>query len=157
MLAHAGILRQPLLYLSLFFKQYRQEYYDRLDAVRFKGDWVGWLRFFLEGVEHTAQQAADTAGRILRLFEEDSRNVEQLGRKAGSARRVLEMLHRHPMTTIPNAAAQLNLTAPTVRSAVESLEDLGIVREITGKQRDRIYIYDRYVRILDEGTEPLPR
>ena len=148
-------LAQPLLYLSLFFKQNRQEYYDRLDAVRLKGDWIGWLRFFLEGVQLTAQQAADTAGRILKLFEEDRRNVEGLGRKAGSAHRMLEMLRRHPMTTIPNAAPQLNLTSPTIRSAVESLEALGIVREITGKQRDRIYIYDRYVRILDEGTEPL--
>ncbi len=148
-------LAEPLLYLSLFFKQNRQEYYDRLDAVRLKGDWLGWLRFFLEGVEQTAQQATDTAGNILKLFEEDRRKVEGLGRKAGSAHRMLEMLRRHPLTTIPNAAPQLNLTPPTIRSAVESLEALGIVREITGKQRDRIYIYDRYVRILDEGTEPL--
>lgn len=148
-------LAQPLLYLSLFFKQHRQEYYDRLDAVRFKGDWLGWLQFFLEGVEQTARQAADTAGRILRLFDEDHHKVEDLGRKAWSARRVLDLLRQHPITTIPNAAAQLNLTAPTVRSAVESLETLGIVREISGKQRDRIYLYDHYVRILDEGTEPL--
>ncbi len=152
-----GALTQPLLYLSLFFKQQRQEYYDRLDAVRLKGDWLGWLRFFLEGVHQTAQQATDTAGLILRLFDEDGRKVEGLGRKAGSARRVLDQLRRHPITTIPNAAAQLGLTAPTVRSAVRNLETLGIVREITGKQRDRIYLYDQYVRILDKGTEPLPR
>jgi Fic family protein len=150
-------LTQPLLYLSLFFKQHRQEYYDRLDAVRVKGDWLGWLRFFLEGVRQTAQQATDTAGVILRLFDEDRRKVGDLGRKAGSAQRVLDQLRRHPITTIPNAAAQLHLTAPTVRSAVQSLETLGIVREITGKQRDRIYLYDQYVRILDKGTEPLPR
>ncbi len=152
-----GALTQPLLYLSLFFKQHRQEYYDRLDAVRVKGDWLGWLRFFLEGVQQTAQQATDTAGLILRLFDEDRRKVEDLGRKAGSAQRVLEQLRRHPITTIPNAAAQLHLTAPTVRSAIRNLETLGIVREITGKQRDRIYLYDQYVRILDKGTEPLPR
>ncbi len=152
-----GAISEPLLYLSLFFKQHRQEYYDRLDAVRLKGDWLGWLRFFLEGVEQTAQQAADTAGRILTLFEEDRRKVEDLGRKAGSAHRVLDLLRQHPITTIPNAADWLNLTPPTVRSAVESLEALDIVREITGKQRDRIYLYDRYIRILDEGTEPLPR
>jgi Fic family protein len=151
-----GALTQPLLYLSLFFKQHRQEYYDRLDAVRLKGDWLGWLRFFLEGVEQTAQQAADTAGRILKLFDDDRAKVENIGRKAGSAHRVLDLLRRHPITTIPNATKQLNLTAPTVRKAVESLETLGIVREITGKQRDRIYIYDPYVKILDEGTQPLP-
>ncbi len=150
-------LTQPLLYLSLFFKQHRQEYYDRLDAVRVQGDWLGWLRFFLEGVQQTARQATDTAGQILRLSDEDRRKVEALGRKAGSAQRVLDQLRRHPITTIPNAAAQLRLTAPTVRSAVESLETLGIVREITGKQRDRIYLYDQYVQILDKGTEPLPR
>jgi len=152
-----GALAQPLLYLSLFFKQHRQEYYDRLDAVRLKGDWLGWLRFFLEGVEQTAQQAADTAGRILKLFDVDRAKVEELGRRAGSAHRLLDLLCRHPITTIPNAAKKLKLTAPTVRSAVESLEKIGIVREITGKQRDRIYVYDRYVRILDEGTQPLPR
>jgi Fic family protein len=151
-----GALAQPLLYLSLFFKQHRQEYYDRLDAVRLKGDWLGWLRFFLEGVEQTAQQAADTAGRILNLFDADRAKIENIGRKAGSVHRVLDLLRRHPITTIPNATRQLNLTAPTVRSAVESLETLGIVREITGKQRDRIYIYDSYVKILDEGTQPLP-
>jgi Fic family protein len=150
-------LTQPLLYLSLFFKQHRQEYYDRLDGVRVKGDWLGWLRFFLEGVQQTAQQATDTTGLILRLFDEDRRKVEDLGRKGGSAQRVLDQLRRHPITTIPNAAAQLHLTAPTVRSAVENLEGLGIIREITGKQRDRIYLYDQYVRILDKGTEPLPR
>ena len=150
-------IAQPLLYLSLFFKQHRQEYYDRLDAVRFKGDWLGWLRFFMEGVEQTTQQAVDTAGRILKLFEDDRRKVEDLGRKSGSAHCVLDLMRQHPMTAIANAAARLNLTPPTVRSAVESLEALGIVREITGKQRDRIYTYDRYVGILDEGTEPLPR
>jgi Fic family protein len=122
-----------------------------------QGDWLGWLRFFLEGVQQTARQATDTTGQILRLLDEDRRKVESLGRKAGSAQRVLDQLRRHPITTIPNAAAQLGLTAPTVRSAVENLEALGIVREITGKQRDRIYRYDQYVRILDQGTESLPK
>ena len=152
-----GALTQPLLYLSLFFKQHRQEYYDRLDAVRVQGDWLGWLRFFLEGVQQTARQAAETTSQILSLFDEDRRKVKALGRKAGSAQRVLDQLCRRPITTIPHAAAQLHLTAPTVRNAVENLETLGIVREITGKQRDRIYLYDQYVRILDKGTEPLLR
>jgi Fic family protein len=152
-----GALAQPLLYLSLFFKQHRQEYYDRLDAVRLKGDWLGWLRFFMEGVEQTARQAADTAGRILKLFDADRAKVEELGRRAGSVHRLLDMLCRHPITTIPNASKKLKLTAPTVRSAVESLEKIGIVREITGKQRDRVYVYGQYVKILDEGTQPLPR
>ena len=145
-------LAEPLLYLSLYFKQYRQEYYDRLDAVRRQGDWLGWIRFFLEGVEQTAQQAADTAGRILNLFEKDRDKVLGLERKAGSAQRVLELMQRRPMTSIAKMSAQLRLSAPTVRNAVESLEKLSILREITGKQRDRIYIYENYVKILDEGT-----
>ncbi len=149
-------LTEPLLYLSLFFKQHRQEYYDRLDAVRNKGDWLGWLRFFFEGVEQVAQQAADTVKRILALFEEDRLKVETLERKAASAQRILMLLQRSPLTTIPKAAEQLGLTAPTVRAAIESLESLGILREITGEQRDRIYVYDRYINILDEGTDPLP-
>jgi len=150
-----GVLQQPLLYLSLFFKQHRAEYYDRLDAVRLKGDWLGWLRFFLEGVDKTAGQAADTATRILELFDEDRSKIETLGRKAASAHRLHELLRRHPITTIPSGAKQLKLTAPTVRSAIASLGGLGIVREITGKQRDRAYVYDRYLQILDEGTEPI--
>jgi Fic family protein len=150
-----GVLQQPLLYLSLFFKQHRQEYYDLLQRVRLEGDWVGWLRFFLEGMRETARQAGDTAARVLRMFAQDDGKVEGLGRRAGSARRVHDLLRRHPITTIPIAAKLLNLTAPTVRSAVESLERLGVAREVTGKRRDRIYVYDQYVRILDEGTEPL--
>jgi Fic family protein len=148
-------LAQPLLYLSLFFKQHREEYYDRLDAVRLKGDWLGWLRFFLEGVQETAQQAADTAGRILKLFDVDRRKIEDIGRKAGSAHRMHNLLRRSPVTTIPNATRQLNMTGPTVRSAVASLEKLGIVHEITGRQRDRVYVYDSYVKILGEGTQPI--
>ncbi|HUU22223.1 MAG TPA: Fic family protein [Phycisphaerae bacterium] len=147
-----GALAQPLLYLSLFFKQHRPEYYDRLDAVRLKGDWLGWLRFFLEGVQQTAQQAADTSGRILKLFEEDRRRIEGLGRRAGSAHRVHDLLRRHPITIIANAARRLRMTTPTVGSAIRALQQLGIVREITGRKRDRIYVYDPYVKILDEGT-----
>ena len=150
-----GVLQQPLLYLSLFFKQHRTEYYDRLDAVRVNGDWLGWLRFFLEGVDETARQAADTAAGILELFDEDRVKIETLGRRAASAYRLHEMLRRHPITTIPSGVKRLGLTAPTVRSAIASLEGLGIVREITGKQRDRAYVYDRYVQILDQGTEPV--
>jgi len=157
LLCAEGVLVEPLLYISLFLKQHRQEYYDRLDAVRLKGDWLGWLRFFLEGIEEVVGHAADTIARILKLFDRDQCKIGTLGRRASSARRVLDLLRLHPMTTIPNASGQLGLTPPTVRGAVESLETLGIVREITGKQRDRIYAYDQYLRILDEGTEPLPK
>ncbi len=123
--------------------------------MRLQGDWLGWLRFFLEGVEETARQASETSGQILRLFDDDRRKIDSSGRKGSSALAVHDLLRHHPVTTIPRAAKQLHLTAPTVRSAVECLEGLDIVREVTGKQRDRIYAYHRYVQILDEDNEPL--
>lgn len=155
LLCSEGVLQEPLLYLSLYFKQNRQEYYDSLQRVRAEGDWIAWLRFFLTGVQVTAQQATETSQIILRRFEEDSQKMEDLGRGAASARRVHHFLKKHPITSVPLAVKELGLTAPTVRSALEHLERMGIVRETTGKKRDRIYLYDPYVKILDEGTEPL--
>jgi Fic family protein len=146
-------LKEPLLYLSLFFKQNRQEYYDCLQKVRSEGDWIGWLRFFLEGVNSTAQQAADATEEILTLFKRDRQKIDALGRQSASVRRVHELLQRHPITTIAHAARELDLTHPTVRSAIQTMEKKSIVREITGKKRDRIYLYDGYVTILDHGTE----
>lgn len=146
-------LQEPLLYLSLYFKQNRQEYYNRLHQVRTEGDWIGWLRFFFTGVLETAQQAAETAQIILQKFEEDRLKIEILGRRAGSAHRVHQLIQKQPVISVPSAVKALGVTAPTVRSAVKNLEKLGILREITGKQRDRVYVYDPYMKILDQGTE----
>lgn len=148
-----GALKEPLLYLSLYFKQNRQEYYDCLQRVRTEGHWIGWFRFFMEGVSSTAQQAADATETILSLFNSDARSLDAMGRQAGSARRVHELLQRHPITTVGHAVKALGLTAPTVRSAVQAMEQIGIVREISGKKRDRVYVYDGYLKILDRGTE----
>jgi Fic family protein len=150
-----GSLDQPLLYLSLYFKQNRQEYYDRLTAVRTHGDWLGWLRFFLKGVEKTAQQAAATATQILQLFGENRDKIGELRRASSSAHRLHSLLQKHPITTISNAAKKLELTTPTIQSAIDNLESLHIIREITGKKRNRIYCYDKYIDILNEGTEPI--
>ena len=150
------VMTEPLLYLSLYFKQNRQKYYDHLQRVRLEGDWLGWLRFFMTGVQETADQAGTTTGNILYLFNEDRQKIEGLGRWAASAHRIHRLLQRTPVLTVPSAAAHLDVTAPTARSAVKNLEKLEIVREITGKRRDRIYVYDQYMKILDEGTEPLP-
>lgn len=148
-------LAEPLLYLSLFFKQNRLEYYDRLQRVRTHGDWEGWLAFFFEGVRNIAQSAVVTAEQMLGLFAEHRSQLQQLGRGAGSLVRVHQLLQETPIIGIPNAAERLMMSRPAVRTAVSTMEQLGIVREITGRQRNRLYAYQPYLDILSEGTEPL--
>ena len=150
-----GALREPLLYLSLFFKAHRQRYYELLQRVRTEGVWEEWLEFFLEGTETTARQAADAAVQILHLFEADRKKIQTVGRKAASALAVHEYLQAHPLTKIGPAAKDRKLSIPTVTSALETLTKLKIARESTGKRRDRLFAYPRYLHILSEGTEPL--
>jgi Fic family protein len=155
LLCAKGILREPLLYLSLYFKAHRQRYYDLLQRVRTEGVWEEWIEFFLEGTETTARQAADTAVQILHLFESDRKKIRAMGRKAASSLAVHEYLQAHPLTKIGPAARELKLSIPTVTSALETLTKLKIVKESTGKRRDRLFAYPRYLHILSEGTEPL--
>jgi Fic family protein len=150
-----NVLKEPLLYLSLYFKIHRGQYYDLLGRVRTDGDWQSWLEFFLKGVKSTSEQAAHTATRLLKLFDEDRDKIQKLGRPAGSALRVHQYLKRKPLTTVPTAARTLNLTRPTVRTSIRHLVDLGIVKEISARRRNRLYSYDTYIKILSEGTEPL--
>lgn len=156
LLCAEGVLSQPTLYLSLYFKTHRDAYYDRLQAVRTDGDWEGWLRFFLEGVFETSQQAVSTAQRVLALFAADRERLRALGRRAGSALRVHEYLERRPILSVPETADELGLSRPTVRACVEAMQEMGIARELTGRERRRLYIYDAYIAVLAEGTEPLP-
>jgi Fic family protein len=155
LLCAKGILREPLLYLSLYFKSHRQRYYDLLQRVRTGGVWEEWIEFFLEGTETTARQAADTAVQILHLFETDRKKIRATGRKAASSLAVHEYLQAHPLTKIGPAAKDLKLSIPTVTSALETLTKLKIAKESTGKRRDRLFAYPRYLHILSEGTEPL--
>jgi len=155
LLCAAGALREPILYLSLYFKSNRQRYYDLLQAVRETGDWETWLEFFLTGVRETADQAAETARRILALFEADRRKIEGLGRPAASALRVYQFMQTRPIISIPTVAQKLPLSAPTVTKSIDHMIRLGLLREITGKQRHRLFVYDPYLAILNEGTEPL--
>jgi cell filamentation protein, protein adenylyltransferase len=148
-------LAEPMLYLSLYLKTHRQLYYDLLQRVRLEGEWEAWLRFFLEGVVETAEQASRTAGRILDLFGRDQSRIETLGRAAGTALRVHHLLRRRPLVTIQHAAGRLGLSWPTARAALGHLVDLEIVREVTGRARDRLFTYPEYLAILNEGTEPL--
>lgn len=156
LLSAQGALREPTLYLSLYFKTHRRLYYDLLQQVREEGDWELCLEFFLTGIKGTSEQAAATARRILALFEEDRARIETLGRKAPSALRLHQLLQAHPVTSIPAASRKQGATQPTVGKSIDELATLKIVREITGRQRDRVFAYDRYLTILNEGTEPLP-
>ncbi|MCW5983092.1 MAG: Fic family protein [Bryobacteraceae bacterium] len=155
LLCAAGALREPILYLSLYFKQRRQAYYELLDRVRARGDWEAWLDFFLTGVRDTAEEAAAAARRTLALFEEHRRRIEGLGRPAASALRVYEYIQRNPIVSIPGAAGSIGISAPTVAKSLEYMRRLGILREATGRQRHRLFVYDSYLAILSEGTEPI--
>jgi Fic family protein len=155
LLCAKGVLREPLLYLSLYFKAHRQRYYHLLQRVRTEGVWEEWIEFFLQGTETMARQAADTAVQILHLFEVDRKKIRAMGRKAASSLAVHEYLQAHPLTKIGPAAKDLKLSIPTVTSALETLIKLKIAKESTGKRRDRLFAYPRYLNILSEGTEPL--
>jgi cell filamentation protein, protein adenylyltransferase len=155
LLCAEGVLFAPILYLSLFFKTHRRHYYDLLRRVREEGDWEAWLEFFLTGIKETSDQAAETARRILEIFERDRRCIEQLGRPGASALRVHQYLQSKPILSVPVAAKELGLSAPTVRKSVEHLVEIGVARESTGKKRGKLFVYDDYLTILNEGTEPL--
>jgi len=155
LLCTQGILKEPILYLSLYFKTHRRQYYDLLQGVRERGDWETWLEFFLDGITETSLQAAEAAREILSLFEADRQRIESLGRPAASALRVHQLLQQKPIVGIPDAAQKLGISAPTIAKSIEHLEKLGIVREITGKQRGRMFVYSDYLSILSHGTEPL--
>jgi Fic family protein len=147
-------LRKPLLYLSLYLKQNRSEYYDSLQRIRLSGDWEHWLKFFLKGVADVSQQGVETMQRLLALFARDRERIHSsLGaRRALTALRVHDVLTQRAVTSIPSAARATGLTPPTVSAAIEELEKLGVVREMTARQRNRQFLYSEYFRTLDEGV-----
>jgi Fic family protein len=155
MLCEKGVLRDPILYLSLYFKANRNAYYELLDRVRSRGDWEAWLDFFLIGVRDTADQAASAARRIVALFAEHQKQIETLGRPAASVLRVFQHMQRNPIVSIPAAAQKIGISAPTVAKSLDHMQRLGILREITGRERHRLFVYEDYLAILNEGTEPI--
>jgi Fic family protein len=155
LLHHGRLLAQPLLYLSLFFKEHRSLYYELLDRVRTKGDWEAWVDFFLEGVETTAHSAVQTARRLVDLFEEDTRRIAATGRSAANTLRVLAALRERPVLTLGHLCRQHQISFPTAGKAMQKLVSAGIARELTGQRRNRVFIYDAYLGILNEGGEPL--
>ena len=150
-----NILRQPLLYLSLYLKKHRQEYYRLLDRCRFQGDWEAWLDFFFIGVQETAEGAVETANRLIRLFAEDRRAIQNLGRASDNALKIFEQLRQRPLTGLPQLADRAGVAFQTAARAIAALEKLGIVEEITGRKRDRVFAYRGYIEILNEGAEPI--
>jgi Fic family protein len=154
LLCQAGMLRDPLLYLSLYFKENRPSYYALLDGVRRTGDWEAWVAFFLEGVRQTAEGAVVTAQALGEMFRLDRARIEPSGRRAGSALRVHEALKARPILSIPEVCRATGLSFPAASSAMDLLTELGVAREITGKRRDRLFAYDRYLARLNEGMQP---
>lgn len=154
LLQEKGVLREPLLYLSLYFKRHRAEYYRRLDAVRTQGDWEGWLDFFLDGVAETADGAVRMAHRLTAMYERDVLSLRERSLPV-SVQQVLQCFRQRPLATAKELQALSQKTIPTIAKAVSTLIDCGIVRETTGRQRDRIYAYSEYLAILNEGGDPL--
>ena len=148
LLCSEKVLQEPLLYLSLYFKQNRDAYYDQLQRVRTDGAWEEWLEFFLEGVIAVAGSATDTARSIRRLIETDRDKIHDLGRGAASALRVHELAGRRIVLTAGGTARLLGLSVPTVNAALARLEQVGILREATGRRRGRVFVYDAYLGLL---------
>lgn len=150
-----GVIRKPLLYLSLYLKTHRADYYRLLQEVREHGAWEAWLEFFLTGVADTANQAFDAATRIVELFKEDRERITARSERASSALRVHDLLQQNPYLAANQLVERTGLSAPTVNAALADLERIGVVEEVTGRKRGRVFGYRRYLAILSEGTEPL--
>ncbi len=152
MLCAEEVLREPVLYLSLFFKKHRRLYYDRLNGTRGSEGWSEWLDFFLQGVRDTANQAARMAVSIDRLFRKDKEKIELFGRGAASALLIYQYAQANPLFSIKNAAREMKVSFPTTSSAVARMSKAGILRESSGKRRDRLFLYENYLDILNQES-----
>jgi Fic family protein len=150
-----GVLRQPILYLSLHFKAHRTEYYRCLRRVRTDGDWEGWMAFFYGGVERTASQAVAAAMQIRELFDRDRQRLAGLGRAAENLLRTLEVLQLKPLLTAADLRTELNVTLPTALAVISKLTELRILEPVNERERGQVHSYAEYLRILNEGTAPL--
>ena len=156
LLMERGVLTQPLLYLSLYLKQNKPRYYELLQKVRMDGDWEEWLFFFLNGVIATSERAVSLAKQILELFRRDESKVSEMGTRRGSALAVMRVLQESPYVSIRRVTERTGLTFHTVASVLESFEHAGLLTELTGKERGKVYGYQEYLAMLDEGTEIAP-
>jgi Fic family protein len=149
LLVHRSVLRQPMLYLSYFFKLHRTEYYDRLTAIRRRGDWEGWLRFFLQGVVATANEAVETAERIFDMRERHRSLIIENG-PGPNGLLLLSNLFKQPLTNVGRVAALLDVTFPTANRLVSRFEELGLLTEVTGQRRSRVFRYEPYLRLFED-------
>lgn len=152
-LVSEGILQLPLLYLSLYFKTHRQTYYQLLNEVRISGDWEKWLEFFAEAIEFTANAAVDTARQLMSLIKTDSENLQQQGRSSNTLIKLHQSMLQKPITTAAWLEESTDLAPATIQSGLQKLEELKLIEELTGKQRDRVYAYQAYIAILNQGDE----
>ena len=153
MLCHDNVLHKPLLYPSLYFKRHRQQYYDELNALRAHGDYERWIDFFTEAIRHSAEVAIETGRRVTQVFSEDRAILRAVPRIAGSLLMIQESLQANPVATVATLRAATGLTTPTVNSLLRDLETRGIVKESTGRARDRVYVYRRYLEALATEEE----
>lgn len=153
LLCEQKVLREPMLYLSLYFKTHRQYYYELLNNVRMTGDWEAWLDFFAEAVIVTATQAVETAQQLLDLSNQDRDKISGLGRAAASTLQVHRALMEHPIATSGSLVEKTGITPATVNKALGHLEQLGIVKELTAQKRNRLFSYAGYIEIMSRGTE----
>lgn len=154
LLCERKMLREPMLYLSLYFKTHRQHYYELLNQVRMTGDWESWLDFFVEAVTVTATQALETAQQLLNVSNQDRDKISRLGRATASALQIHRALMEHPIATSNWLVKKTGITPATVNKALGHLEQLGVVRELTAQKRNRLFSYSGYVEIMNRGTEP---
>ena len=153
-LVQERVLSEPILYLSIFFKRHREDYYDRLQAVREKGDWEGWLAFFLEGVAAVSSEATDTARRIVTLRENTRLEIGQrLGRRTGSALKLLDELFRTPMVNVRLVQTITGLSQPAANALANAMAEVGILEEITGGKTYRVFAFHRYLQLFDEREQ----
>lgn len=145
------LLSSPVLYLSLYFKEKRDEYYARLDAVRTDGDWEGWIRFFLEAVQRTAENTLATTKNLSETFKNDRERVVREGRKGPLLQTVLSVFTAYPVQSIARICKKTGRVPNTVADALRTLSEIGIIREITGKKRNRLFMYQGYVKQLEKG------
>lgn len=147
------VLKEPILYLSLYLKTHRQRYYKLLNEIRLTGDWEKWMEFFADAVTDTATQAVDTAQKLMKLSSVDAERINKLKRISGSASLIHKAVLERPMATPKWIQEKTQLSQATVNSCLRELHRMGILKEVTGQKRNRIYSYTEYIRILNRGTE----